>query len=153
MKATDLALRKAGIVPDPVKPAPTLSDIPFVKGFVMRHPSSSAESIQRFYEEYQNRMKKYNSFKAMAKQMNVGETNELSPYAAYGGLNAVYRGMSENGAAIRNIYNNPEMSADEKRQDIDQLYLIQIQLAKEGLNTIKQIDKQMEEMKAAAKNQ
>ena len=153
LKATDLALRKAGIVPDPVKPAPTLSDIPFVKGFVMRHPSSSAESIQRFYEEYQNRMKKYNSFKAMAKQMNVGETNELSPYAAYGGLNAVYRGMSENGAAIRNIYNNPEMSADEKRQNIDQLYLIQIQLAKEGLNTIKQIDKQMEEMKAAAKNQ
>lgn len=153
LQATDLALRKTERIPDPEKPAATISDIPFVKGFVIRHPSSNAESVQRFYEEYQERMKKYNSFKSMAKQMNVGETNALAPYAAYGGLNAVYRGMSENSAAIRNIYDNPEMSADEKRQNIDQMYLIRIQLAKEGLKTIKEIDNQMEEMKAAAKNQ
>ena len=143
LQATDFACRKAGIVPDPVKPAATVNDIPFVRAFVIRHPSSSPESVQRFYDEYKNRMEKYNSFKAMGKQMNIGEYNALTPYAAYGGLNAIYRGMSENSAAIRNIYNNPEMSADEKRQNIDKLYLVQLEQAKAGLGLIKQLDEEI----------
>lgn len=148
-QATDFACRKAGIVPDPVKPAATVNDIPFVRAFVIRHPSSSPESVQRFYDEYKNRMEKYNSFKAMGKQMNIGEYNALTPYAAYGGLNAIYRGMSENSAAIRNIYNNPEMSADEKRQNIDQLYLVQLEQAKAGLGLIKQLDEEINNNKGA----
>lgn len=149
LQATDFACRKAGIVPDPVKPAATVNDIPFVRAFVIRHPSSSPESVQRFYDEYKNRMEKYNSFKAMGKQMNIGEYNALTPYAAYGGLNAIYRGMSENSAAIRNIYNNPEMSADEKRQNIDQLYLVQLEQAKAGLGLIKQLDEEINNNKGA----
>lgn len=149
LQATDFACRKAGIVPDPVKPAATVNDIPFVRAFVIRHPSSSPESVQRFYDEYKNRMEKYNSFKAMGKQMNIGEYNALTPYAVYGGLNAIHRGMSENSAAIRNIYNNPEMSADEKRQNIDQLYLVQLEQAKAGLGLIKQLDEEINNNKGA----
>lgn len=140
LQSTDAALRKARILPDPVKPADTLSDIPFVKAFTVRHPSGGSESIQQFYERYNRSMRRYNSFKLEGRRQNYQKQQDLALYAPYSGLNGIYRAMSEQSTAIRNIYNNPYLSADEKRQHIDQLYGVKIEFAKRGLEQIKQID-------------
>ncbi len=152
LQATDAALRKAGILPDPVRPADTLSDIPFVKAFVVRHPSGSAESIQRFYTAYNRSIKRYNSFKLEGKRQNFQSQQALSVYAPYAGLNRIYAAMSQQSATIRNIYNNPQLSADEKRQLIDQIYILKIQFAKQGLEQIKQMDELVESLQRAGKN-
>lgn len=152
LQATDAALRKAGVLPDPVRPADTLSDVPFVKAFVVRHPSGSAESIQKFYTAYNRSIKRYNSFKLEGKRQNFQSQQDLSVYAPYAGLNRIYTAMGQQSAAIRNIYNNPNLSADEKRQLIDRLYLAKIQFAKQGLEVIKQMDETVESLQRAGKN-
>lgn len=152
LQATDAALRKAGVLPDPVRPADTLSDVPFVKAFVVRHPSGSAESIQKFYTAYNRSIKRYNSFKLEGKRQNFQSQQDLSVYAPYAGLNRIYTALGQQSAAIRNIYNNPNLSADEKRQLIDRLYLAKIQFAKQGLEVIKQMDETVESLQRAGKN-
>ena len=85
-------------------------------------------------------MRRYNSFKLEGRRQNYQKQQDLALYAPYSGLNGIYRAMSEQSTAIRNIYNNPYLSADEKRQHIDQLYGVKIEFAKRGLEQIKQID-------------
>src|SRR5204863_8151537 len=52
VQIADAALRKAGVLPDPIQPARTLADIPAIRAFVVRYPSASAQSIQDFYDRY-----------------------------------------------------------------------------------------------------
>jgi hypothetical protein len=52
LQLADKALRESGVLPDPVKPLETLSDLPVIKAFVVRYPSASAQSIQDFYDDY-----------------------------------------------------------------------------------------------------
>jgi hypothetical protein len=71
LQIADAALRKTGVLPDPIRPASTLSDIPFVKGFVVRYPASSAQSIQDFYDRYSKASKVRSSIKYLAQQGDV----------------------------------------------------------------------------------
>lgn len=150
LQATDFALRKAGILPDPIKPKDTLADIPFVKAFVIRHPSGTAESIQRFYDKYESRMRYYNSFKLEGKNFNFEKQTRLISYAPYQSLQVYNKAMTDISSAIRNIYKNPGLNPDEKRQMIDALYLSKIQMAKAGLQAIKEIDRYVENLEKGA---
>lgn len=150
LQATDFALRKAGILPDPIKPKDTLADIPFVKAFVIRHPSGTAESIQKFYDKYESRMRYYNSFKLEGKNFNFEKQTRLISYAPYQSLQVYNKAMTDISSAIRNIYKNPGLNPDEKRQMIDALYLSKIQMAKAGLQAIKEIDRYVENLEKGA---
>ena len=142
---TDYALRKAGLVPDPVKPADTLADIPFVKSFVVRHPSSSAESLNEFYNKYNEKMRYINSFNLESKRGDIEGIRDLISSQAWGMLSGINKQLSESAAVVRNIENNPQMTADEKRQLIDNLYNMRIQTARYGLTLIKKIDNNIKE--------
>lgn len=141
MEMVDLAARKAGIVPDPVRPADTLADIPFVRAFIARHPSSTSSSIQKWYEESAKRMQYLKSYDIAGKNFDVASMENLAKYQAYKALNPIQNSINQVTRQIRTIYKLPDMSADEKRQTIDSLYLVKIQLAKQGLQTIRNLDK------------
>lgn len=142
MQAADAALRKAGKLPDPVTPTPTLADIPFVKAFAVRYPSAGAQPIQDFYDGHEKAKRFFDTWMARARE---GDSAAMARIEAAGGpqtfgrLDAIKDTLSEHSKLIRDIYKNPEVPADEKRQLIDGLYYAMIQLARSGREMQRQI--------------
>jgi len=146
VRIADAALRKTGVLPDPVKPAGTLSDIPFVRAFVLRFPSASAQSIQDFYDNYNKSQKVIETVKVMAargdivsveKEMNIDQSLLFR-------LDGIAKGLSNAHKVVILISQNPDFSADEKRQLIDATYFQMIEMATAGNTAMKEIRKQIE---------
>jgi len=87
LQAADLGLRKSGVLPDPVMPTMTLADIPVVKAFVARYPSTSVESIQQFNDVYDKNKMVFDTWQQMAKDGNqqamrlIQDTQQGTPMA------------------------------------------------------------------------
>jgi len=144
LKLTDKALREAGVIPDPPKPKDTLADVPFIKGFVVRYPSSGAQSIRKFYENFSKSEQVLNSVKARVKSGDIEGVEELiqsNPTELSVRLGAIRKVLSMQSKTIRNINKNPDMSPEEKRTHIDNLYYEMINVAQQGneiMNIIKE---------------
>jgi hypothetical protein len=144
LQVADAALRNQGIVPDPPRPEDTLADIPVVKAFVVRYPSASAASIQRFYDEYE-RIQKYST--TWREKVSEGDLEAARRIQEAGGphifvqLDVIRRTLGEQAKLIRDIWKNPEIAPDEKRQLIDSLYYSQIQIAQSGLQVLREADR------------
>lgn len=144
LQAADAGLRKAGMLPDPVTPTPTLADIPFVRAFAVRYPSATTQSIQDFYDDYSRDKRYFDSWMAKAKE---GDAEAMEKMQAAGGprmflrLDAIKEVLSQHSKLIRDIYKNPEMPADEKRQFIDSLYYSMIEIGKSGKEALRSIPK------------
>lgn len=140
---TDKALRETGVLPDPPKPASTLADIPFVRAFVVRYPSASAQSIQDFYDSYDKNKMYLDTWNARAKE---GDFQAMQKVQDQGGqkmfaqMTDIRTALSEHSATIRNIYKNGSMTPDDKRQLIDTLYYRMIEIAHAGNESLKQIE-------------
>lgn len=135
LQAADAALRKAGVLPDPVAPTPTLADIPFVKAFIVRYPSAGLQPIQDFYDDHEKQQRFFKTWMARAQE---GDTEAMARIQDAGGpmvfmqLDAFKETLSEHSKMIRDIYKNPGMPADEKRQLIDGLYYAMIEMGRAG---------------------
>ena len=139
----DYAIIKGKIIEDPIKPTDTLSKIPIVRAFDIRDvPGYSAQSIVKFFEEYEkvetiiNGMdfaKKAGDFKEyqnLKETLNVDEVKLLE-----------YRkSIKELDKQIRAIYNLKEFpngdipTPDEKRELIDEYYKLMINFAQQALS-------------------
>jgi hypothetical protein len=135
VQAADAALRKVGVLPDPIKPASTLADIPFIRAFAVRYPSATTQSIQDFYDEYERNDR---FFKTWLSKANEGDAEAMDRIAKAGGpqmfsqMDAYRKTLTEHSKVIRDIYKNEEIPADEKRQIIDSLYYSMIEIARSG---------------------
>lgn len=153
LNAADLALRKAGVLPDPVTPTPTLADIPVVKAFVVRYPSATTQSIQEFYDQHEVTKKFYDTWLAKAKE---GDTEAMERIQAAGGpimfvrLDAIKETLSQHSKLIRDVYKNPAMKAEEKRQLIDSLYFNMVEMGKAGRGMLTDSKKALEKAPDAA---
>jgi hypothetical protein len=142
LQAADAGLRKAGVLPDPVKPESTLADIPVVKAFVVRFPSATAESIQSFREDYNNKRLVFNTLNSLAKDgdfdayQRVAQMNPL--WMAR--LDEMDKSIIQMNQMIRLVYKNPDIPADEKRQIIDATYYNMIQMTRSGNQILRQIE-------------
>ena len=140
----DLMGRKTGVLADPVRAEGTLADVPVVKAFVARYPSASAQSIQDFYDTYNEQKTVFDTWTALAK---AGDAEGMARVAAvdptaFGKLDAISRTLGEHEKLIRDVNDQqaeanptPEQRAQEasdKRQIIDRLYYNMIEMAKEG---------------------
>lgn len=141
LQTADLALEKAGVVPD-TKPESTLSDIPFIKAFVVRHPSSGTQGIQDFYETY-GRYKAASD--SISRLKNRGDMDAAQKELAILSQEPNVQQVLNTGEALSNmrstlhkIYRNPEIKPHEKRQQIDGLYYMMNQSAK---STVTQTNK------------
>nr|WP_275944963.1 LPD38 domain-containing protein [Bradyrhizobium sp. dw_411] len=135
VQAADAGLRKAGVLPDPVKPTDTLADVPVVKAFVVRYPSASAQSIQDFHDQQEVADKFYKTWAAKAEEGDAAAMQRIQDAggpAMFLRLDAIKNVLTEHSKLVRDIYKNPTISADEKRQLIDGLYFNMIEVAKGG---------------------
>ena len=138
LNGVDLALRKVGALPDPVKPAHSiLLDIPAVKGFVVRHPMMSTQQVQEFFERLQENRKIANTFNMLLAQGNTEDAMrefELGGAGAIANLNGLAETITGLTAVARAVTNPVfEHTAEEQRQIIDAIYINIHMIAVEGL--------------------
>ena len=136
LRVADLALRKTGVLPDPVRPASTLADIPFIKAFAVRYPTAGAESVQNFYDSYYRQKSYQDTIKALMDDNQPAEAMKIMERAISEGellrLEGIRTALSNSMKLIRLVYKNPEITSDEKRQIIDSSYYQMIQMAQLG---------------------
>lgn len=149
LQAADVALAKTGIGPDPVKPKDTLADIPFVKAFVIRYPSTGAQPIQDFYNEYAQHEKVSNTISHLAKTGDFTSLEkELSDPQVQDmlvKLSGIHDSLRTQAQFARRIYKNQEFSSSDQRQMLDGIYFGMIETAKMGnelMRTLKEAQKQ-----------
>ena len=150
LQLVDAMARKAGVVGDPVKPAATLADIPVVRAFVIRHPSMGAESIQRFFDHYEESTSYLKTINALGKDFKYADVANLLPYSVYQAMDAPHKALSEITKAIDLINKIPSMTPDEKRQQIDSLYFHAIEIAKFGNKVFETLQPDIERLKQRA---
>lgn len=151
LQLSDYILRKTGALPDPVKPTPTLADIPFVRAFVARHPSMSAESIAKFREHWKEADSYLKTINGLQKEYRYEDVANLMPYHAYTTLKGVNDMLGDLSKAIRDINHAPGMTADEKRQYIDTLYYQAITVARYGNDFYEKLQPMIKELKERAR--
>lgn len=148
VRLADQALIKTGAVPDPVKPTATLADIPVIKAFAIRYPSASAQSIQDFYDRYSKAKKLTDTIQHLAKNGDLQSAQKLmdaqESVAAFLKLDGMKSAMAAQTQYIRLIYKNPEMTPDEKRQQIDAVYSQMIETTKFGNQILEKLEKDLE---------
>ena len=137
----DKALIASGVIDDPIKPEETLSDIPIIRAFVVRNPTSGSEYITTFYDKYDKISKVFNTIDRLQKSGNFEEANKLlvNLPAEATILKSTYKLVQDNEQRVRNIYNSKLFTPNEKRQLIDELYRQMIDISKYSLETIKEI--------------
>jgi hypothetical protein len=146
----DYAIIKAKIIDDPIKPTDTLSKIPVIRAFDIRDvPGYSAQSIVKFFEEYEKVEKIVNGmdfakktgdfkeYKKLKETLNVDEVKLLD-----------YRKQIKKlDKEIRTIYNLKEFpngdipTPDEKRELIDDYYKLMINFAQQALTYLELVRK------------
>ncbi len=145
LQLADKGLREAGVVPDPVKPASSLADSPFVKSFVVRYPSASAQSIVDFHADYDASKRYWDTMNYLMKEGDPRATELMEAHSEdLVQLSGIKDTLSEQGRLIQMITKNPEFTADDKQQLIDTLYSEMIDISKAGndfLRALKDVQK------------
>ena len=137
LKLLDKNLREAGVLENPPnKPEDTLSDIYFVQSFVVRHPSSNAEPLTKFYKNFRQIKSLIDTFDRVVATGDV-EYEEIMGMDEFTfmSLDDMSTTLSEQSQLVRMITIDPTFTKEEKRQLIDQTYRTMIYIAETG-NTI-----------------
>jgi hypothetical protein len=141
LQLADKALRESGVLPDPVKPLETLSDLPVIKAFVVRYPSASAQSIQDFYDDYYAKKRVFDTKMELAKQGDLDafdRVQNIDP-SAWDEMAGIRDTLTQQSQLVRLIYKNPDFSPEDKRQLIDSIYYRMIELAKVGNDAMREL--------------
>jgi hypothetical protein len=139
----DAGLRQAGVLPDPPMPTRTLADIPFINAFMVRYPTASAQSIQDFQDRYAVNNAFYKTWLDLSRNGDRAYANAVQDAGGplmFVRLNNIQEALVRQNQVIRDIYKNPTMPPDEKRQLIDSAYYGMIQIAHIGNQTMEQIN-------------
>ncbi|QOI68901.1 hypothetical protein Lederberg_8 [Pelagibacter phage Lederberg EXVC029P] len=136
IQASDKALIESGVIDDPIRPTQPLTSMPVFRAFLAKNPDLQSQWISMFYEEYNKVQNQINKASALEKEGKGLESQEILDKIDDRKFQLITYGdaIKEYGAIIRNIYNNKQYTADEKRELIDQFALIMIQTAKRSLD-------------------
>jgi hypothetical protein len=147
LRATDKALAVSGIIPEPIKPSDTLADIPFIRAFVIRYPSSNTESIKNFYEDYGSAKKFEKSFKYLMQTNEPEKALKLRAQYAdkFTNLDGSFEALQNLSSYIRKVYQLRDMTRDEKRMVIDNAYMQMNAIAKQGNQLMREMSKALKE--------
>ena len=133
VQLTDKALHAAGVGDTTTKPETPLEAMPFIKAFMVRNPSAKAQPIQDFEDQADQAMKEFATNKMLAKHEMSPAVEDPTPR-----LLGLQKSMANQRRVIQNVYSDPEMNANDKRQAIEGAYWMMLQEAKSGLEQIKQ---------------
>jgi hypothetical protein len=124
-----------------------LSDIPIIKSFVIRTPSLNTKAIEDFWNKYKKIVKLQNTYNNMISDLQIKEGIDFQQNVLikeFGESNLILLSsapvLKEKGDLITIINNNTDMTPDEKRQQIDDIYIKMNQIAKIALKTLKELE-------------
>jgi len=141
LQLADLGLRKAGVVPDPIKPLKHLEDYPIIRAFMIRYPSSSAKSLQDFYERAAAKQKVYDTFKEKAtSDLKAAQRVMRLDQSAFVQLTGIRQSLSQMNSVVQRVHQNPSMTPLQKQQLIDDLYKKMIEVARFGNQILDQTE-------------
>lgn len=128
-------------------PADSLADIPFIKAFVVRHPSFGAEPIQKFYDAHSKNERLLNSVKKLYKEGKIEEALERSGPMAKGfvRLTQIRKAISNTNKLIQKVKDQEGTSAIEKRQLIDSYYYQMIRMAEDANKIYDEVERARQE--------
>ena len=138
IQMADKGLVEFGIIDDPIKPTDNLTVIPGIRAFKVRDPSGGSEYITDFYKEFRRINKDVNTVTILEKRGENLEAQKIKEKIGMKDKNmllllGINDAIKEINLSIRNIHNTKKYNADEKRELIDDLYLIMIKTARRGL--------------------
>ena len=148
LNVLDYSFKQIGVTNPPIQPwsdnwVQNLADIPIIKAFVVRHPSSTAEPINKFWKLYKPIAREVETFEKLMADNNIEEAmkvwNRIDPELLY--LIELAKPLKEMGDIVQLIYQNDGISPNDKRQLIDQFYGDMLGIAKEALRIKKTIKK------------
>lgn len=129
---SDGILQGTGVAPTKISPTLTNADKTLIKAFSVRFPEAGANSIQDFYEEYNKRAQVAKTVKYLKKTGEAGEAQDLLRDNVIASAEGIHKAIGAQLKMVRDVYRNPKMSPDEKRNFIDMSYLQMIKMAQTG---------------------
>lgn len=148
-------MEAAGVLEDPKRPDRGLSDIPFIKAFVIKFPNAGSKSVEKFFKDMAVMEQRLATIKDQFKEGSVtskavAERAMLEGnYARFTGMRAA---MSQISMAIRAANYDERLNPQEKREAIDKLYWDMITIARAGNGVIKEMKRQTKARLEGAKN-
>lgn len=130
VQLADKGLHEAGIGNTTAKPDTPLEYMPFIKAFMVKYPSSKVQVINDFEERANLAQKEFATAKMLSKT-NQDFTPEDERLAG------AQKALSHQRQVIQKTYDNTDYTSAEKTQIIDQTYWAMIQIAKDGLQQMK----------------
>ena len=138
LQASDKILKTLGVTNPPTRPSMTLSDIPGIRGFAVRFPSSSSKSIEDFYRLYIEEQTKWKSQGAgqgqigglVRKVLTSEEVLRKSDKLKFYGETAK---TLSNIRTVVGIISESNMDSDKKKKTLDILYYRMINTARRAL--------------------
>lgn len=137
---SDQMLKRLGVVPEPPpEPTPVAADLPLLRGFAVRYPDASTQSITQFYEYWERELHREQTYRFLLKEGRVKEAQEhgrglaTGIFGSSGPLGGYAKAISAQRKQIHSIYQNPDIPPDEKRRLIDMIYLQMTAIAKQGV--------------------
>lgn len=133
-----------GIIDDPIKPSDSLSKIPGVRAFEAKDVYGNSASIQKFYRRIEEYKKDFNTIEYLKKTGNFDALKkEYKKYSFdIASVIEVEKKIKEAGDGIKVIYNAKTKgdgtlwTAEEKQEQIEDLYKIRIAAAQRGLKIL-----------------
>ncbi|MBU2072757.1 MAG: hypothetical protein KKA68_21190 [Gammaproteobacteria bacterium] len=128
LNASDLVLRKTGIVEAPPKPAIDFSEWPGFRAFAVRYPTASSQSVNDFYDYYDVEERAFASAKELRRDGKDEEADSIARDTGdLMGLRAsllkTHRDLSDLRKQAREINRDPDLTPEQKRVRLDALYL------------------------------
>lgn len=145
LQTGDELLKAAGIEPEVPKPYRSISERFGLNAFSARYPRQDTKSITQFYDMYEEAQQIKRSFEFAAKSGDRATAERIAKMNEWPRLDLAYKAMQKIQATINNIYKNPDMSAQEKREIIDKLYIQQIEYARAINVEVKKMIRKMKE--------
>ena len=138
IQMADKGLVEFGVIDDPIKPTDNLTIIPGIRAFQVRDPSGGSEFITDFYKEFIRINKDVSTVSILEQRGENLEAQKLKEKIGLKNKNVllllnINDAIKEMNLTIRNIHNTKEYTADQKRELIDDMYLLMIKTAKRGL--------------------
>lgn len=141
LEGFEKGLEKTGITDEKKWPTNKNADVPLLRAFASRHPSSSAESIQQFYDEYEKREKAKNTAKLLNTRGDTDGARKIREERALANATSTHRQIGAMNKEVRRIYDDKKLSPDDKREQIDLLYLKMINLAQKANEMFRSTEK------------
>jgi Large polyvalent protein associated domain 38 len=131
---TDPILNLAQGKTPPPGPEKTLADMPIIKGFVSRFPTSGAESIQNFYEMRKD-----------AQTAKAGGDKFVDEGKSFADLLKAQRD------GLERIYADKKMSPEDKRTSLDVGTLLMIETARKGVEYMRKMNEAADKARTRVK--